>query len=265
MAEACRTYGNTPYNIVLVHGGPGAVGEMAAVAMKLASDFGVVESLHRALTIHDQIGELLHVINKETTPPVYLIGFSWGAWLSILFTAEYSYLVKKLILIGCGPLEAKYAREIYNTRVNRLDPTDQKKFKTLLDSLVHQHIKEVSSAFDELSHLIEKTDSYDPVFSSVDKTDIHTEVFTSIWKEAEIFRKEGVLLGNLKQINIPIHGIHGDYDPHPAAGIINPLKQFKKDFQYEILKHCGHTPWIERQAQARFYEILQQNISDKMN
>ena len=29
----CRTWGNPPYTVAVIHGGPGAAGEMAAVAV----------------------------------------------------------------------------------------------------------------------------------------------------------------------------------------------------------------------------------------
>jgi pimeloyl-ACP methyl ester carboxylesterase len=88
-------------------------------------------------------------------------------------------------------------------------------------------------------------------------------VFTSIWKEAEILRKEGKLLEAVQKIDIPIGVIHGDYDPHPAAGVIEPFQQFNKNLQYEILRQCGHKPWTEKQARSRFYDLLREIISGK--
>ncbi len=49
-----------------------------------------------------------------------MIGFSWGAWLSLILAAQYPYLVSRLILIGCGPLEEKYVPKIMETRLSRL-------------------------------------------------------------------------------------------------------------------------------------------------
>lgn len=261
MDQAFRKYGLVPYNVVLVHGGPGAVGEMAEVARTLATDYGIIESLHRELTIRNQLRGLSDVIEKESTEPVVLIGFSWGAWLSILFVSEFKQYVKKLILIGCGPLEAEYAADIYKTRLSRLIKSDQKQFRTILDSLADQKIQDLSSAFEELSMLIQKTDNYDRFSDSSATAEIHPEVFISIWKEADFLRKEGKLIDAIKKIDIPLHVIHGDYDPHPAAGIIKPLQIINKDFQYEILIHCGHKPWIEKYARSRFYELLREIIS----
>jgi pimeloyl-ACP methyl ester carboxylesterase len=261
LEQVYRTYGKALRNIVLVHGGPGAVGEMAEVARALESDFGVIETLHRALTISDQIGELQYSIEKETTKQVYLIGFSWGAWLSLLFTSKHKQYVKKLILIGCGPLEAKYAKEIYDTRLARLNEQEQKTFKSLIGSLSKQTEQDHHSIYDELGILIRKTDCFDPLHSNESNIEIFPEVYGSVWQEADKLRKEGKLVNTLKNFDVPIYVLHGNYDPHPVAGILNPLRQYKKDFQYEILQQCGHKPWIEKHARTRFYYLLRENIS----
>lgn len=256
-----RKYGNPPYNVVLVHGGPGAVGEMAEVAKELSNEFGVIETFHRTESIHGQINELNTAIESETKQPVYLIGFSWGAWLSILYTADHQTTVKKLILIGCGPLEAKYAAAIYKTRLSRLDASERVRFKSMLNSLERQVVKNLSVLFNELSQFILRTDCYNPVKNSNEDEDILPEVFISIWKEAEVLRENGTLLNTLNKIKIPIHVIHGDYDPHPVEGVIKPLQKLKGDFEHTILKYCGHKPWIESKARSRFYDLLSKYLS----
>jgi pimeloyl-ACP methyl ester carboxylesterase len=50
--------------------------------------------------------------------------------------------------------------------------------------------------------------------------------------------------------------IHGDYDPHPTEGVREPLSKVLKDFRFIMLEHCGHLPWIEREAREGFFELL---------
>ncbi len=38
-------YGTPPYQIAVIHGGPGAAGEMTPVAQELSIDYGVLEPL----------------------------------------------------------------------------------------------------------------------------------------------------------------------------------------------------------------------------
>jgi hypothetical protein len=50
-----RTYGITPYSIAVIHGGPGAPGQMAPVARELSRDYGVLEPLQTATTLDGQV------------------------------------------------------------------------------------------------------------------------------------------------------------------------------------------------------------------
>ncbi len=51
-----RKYGKAPFKVAVIHGGPGAPGEMAPVARELSSVSGVLEPLQTATTIEGQIG-----------------------------------------------------------------------------------------------------------------------------------------------------------------------------------------------------------------
>lgn len=69
-------------------------------------------------------------------------------------------------------------------------------------------------------------------------------------------RRSGALLGLAQQILCPVVALHGDCDPHPAEGVEKPLSNVLREFRFILLKHCGHTPWIERQACEEFYAAL---------
>src|SRR4030043_566948 len=97
--ENLRKYGHEPFKVAVIHGGPGAPGEVAPVARELSSDMGVLEPLQTAKTIEEQIQELRAILEKNGDIPVTLIGFSWGAILPFIFAARNSLLVRKLILI----------------------------------------------------------------------------------------------------------------------------------------------------------------------
>ncbi|HET8687698.1 MAG TPA: alpha/beta fold hydrolase [Methanosarcina sp.] len=85
---------------------------MAPVAREFSAFRGVLEPLQTAVTLAGEIGELKDVLEENGDLPVILIGFSWGAMLSFIFTARHPQFVKKLILIGSGPYEEKYAVNI---------------------------------------------------------------------------------------------------------------------------------------------------------
>ncbi len=88
-----RLYGQDPFSLVLVHGGPGAAGSMSILADNLSEEMGVIESLQTKLTIDDLIEELHQDIVGSTKNKVTLVGHSWGAMLSLLFTNRYPKIV----------------------------------------------------------------------------------------------------------------------------------------------------------------------------
>src|SRR5436190_1715207 len=132
-----RCYGGPPYEIVMVHGGPGAPGEMGPVAERLSQMMGkgVLEPLQKASSLEGQIAELRDVICQECQAPVTLIGWSWGAMLGWMMTAHNADLVKKLILVSSGPFESHYAREIMPTRLSRLSQERREELEILMKRL----------------------------------------------------------------------------------------------------------------------------------
>lgn len=234
---------------------------MAPVAQELSAEWGVLEPLQSAMSIVGQIEELKVVLEAEATPPVTLIGFSWGAWLSALFSAQYPTLVERLILIASGPFEQKYAVYIQKRRFERLSQDEQAELSQLSESLQDPDIDGKAALFARFGALFSKADSYDPLEHDSDVLEFQPEVFQTVWPEAAELRRNGELLERVKQISCPVLAIHGDYDPHPIEGVEIPLSRILQDFRCHRLRHCGHKPWIERQAKDEFYAILKKGCT----
>ena len=258
--ENLRKYGNLPFTAVLIHGGPGAPGEMAPVARELSTSRGVLEPLQTKATLEGQVRELKAVLEEHANLPVTLIGFSWGAMLSFIFTARYPQFIKKLILIGSGPYEEKYAANIMKTRINRLEKEDWENFLFLTETLNDPSAKNRDEALCSFGTLMSQTDAYDPFPHEDELLECSYEVFKGVWEEASELRSSGKLLQLGKKIMCPVLAIHGDYDPHPFEGVREPLSRVLKDFRFILLEKCGHMPWIEREAKERFYNLLNQEI-----
>jgi len=255
-----KTYGKKPFTVAVIHGGPGAAGEMAPVAKELASLWGVLEPLQTAVSIDGQLIELKSVLEDNGDLPIQLIGFSWGAWLSYLFAAKFPYLVKKLILIGSGSFDEKYAQKIQQTRLDRLSEDDQKYYHSLIEILIDHSPENKNKALHQLGDLCEKIDTFEPIDIEIPKIDFRADIFQSVWKEAATLRRSGKLLERGKKIQCPVVAIHGDYDPHPAEGVQQPLAAILNDFRFILLKNCGHKPWIERWAKEEFYRVLRDEL-----
>jgi len=251
--------------VALIHGGPGAAGEMAPVAGVLSDDVGVLEPMQTLRSLDGQVEELRAVLEKAGGGPITLAGFSWGAWLSFIFAARHPELVKKLILIGSGPFEEKYTHTITEARFARLDASGRAEAGELIKLVEGPDAPGRAEAFERLGRLLERTDAYDPdpdAGRQPDPVILDADIFQKVWKEAADFRRCGCLIACAGLIKCPVTAIHGDFDPHPAAGVSGPLSPILKEFNFILLKDCGHKPWIERTAKEKFYEILKSEIAN---
>ena len=158
-----RIYGTPPFTVVVVHGGPGAPGTIAPVARELASSWGVLEPLQTARSLEDQILELGHVVTSQADTPVALIGSSWGAMLSFIVAARFPDLVRKLILIGSGVFEDRYAAGIDVERFRRLGDDERRAANQLIDDLNNPAVIHKNTVMAELGHLFTRTDAFDPL------------------------------------------------------------------------------------------------------
>jgi pimeloyl-ACP methyl ester carboxylesterase len=255
-----RKYGSEPFRIAVIHGGPGTPGEMAPVARELALIGGVLEPLQTAATLEGQVQELSAVLEKNGDIPVTLIGFSWGAMLSFMFAAQYPSFVKKLILVGSGAYEEKYAVNIMITRLSRLNAEERDEAVSLMETINDTAVEDKNTPMARLGKLISKADSYDLLPHDSEILECQYDVYHSVWEQARELRTSGKLLELGKRIQCPVVAIHGNYDPHPYEGVKDPLSRIIKDFRFILLEKCGHCPWIERSVRERFYNILKEEI-----
>jgi pimeloyl-ACP methyl ester carboxylesterase len=255
-----RTYGKAPYSIAVIHGGPGAPGEMAPVAEELSATYGVLEPIQTGRTVEEQVEELKDILKDSAVLPVTLIGFSWGAMLSFVFAARNPSFMKKLILVGSGVFEDRYAVNIMKTRTGRLSEEERTRLNYLSEALNDPANLEKNADFARLGELLSKADSYDPLFQKSEAIECQYDIYESVWKEAEQVRTSGDLLRMGSRIRCPVVAIHGDYDPHSAEGVEIPLSGVLNDFRFILLERCGHRPWYERHAKERFYAILKSEL-----
>ena len=246
--------------MAVIHGGPGVPGEMAPVARQLSTGWGILEPLQTAISLKGQVQELRSVLEENGSLPMILVGHSWGAWLIFILTAQCPSLAKKLILVGSGPFEEKYASRLMETRLSRLNEEEKKEVFSLMEILNSPETDNESTAMTKLGKLMNKTDTYASLPHNGETLNCQQEVFQKVWPEANELRKSGKLLQLGKQIICPVVAIHGDYDPHPPEGVKDPLSRILKNFRLVTLKNCGHEPWIEPYAKDKFYKVLKEEL-----
>lgn len=260
-----RLYGNPPYTLSLLHGGPGAPGEMAPVARELSSVTGVLEPLQTKPTIDGQVEELREVLESNVNLPSIIAGYSWGAWLGLIFTARYPAMVRKLILISSGPFDARYAEEMFAVRLSRLSEEERTEALGLIEKINDPSLRNAEAPMARLGALFDKTDTCEALPVPHEGPGFDQRIYDGIWPEAEKLRSSGELLAMAGRVKCPVIAIHGDYDPHPAEGVRGSLSHVVPDFRFYLLKKCGHTPWRERYARDEFYRILKENITDDID
>lgn len=258
--NSIRIHGSAPYSVALVHGGPGAAGEMAPVAAALSRHAGILELHQTKYSIDELVTEMKEQLLESGHPPLTVIGYSWGAWLGFLFAARHSELVRKLILIGSGPFEDAYAKEMMSTRMNRLSSEERGEWNDMMSRL---GAGEALPDLTRLDQLMTKADTYEPLedAAQAEPLAVNAEQHERIWAEASALRSSGQLLEYGKGIACPVVAIHGEHDPHPYQGVFAPLTDVLNGITCILLPRCGHTPWKERHASHPFYDILGNEIN----
>ncbi len=262
--ESFRTHGSPPFRVAVVHGGPGAAGEMAPVARRLSSAHGVLEPLQTAVTLDGQVEELCRVLRRHATAPVTLVGHSWGAWLVVILAARHLELPRKLILVASGPFEDRWVAGIDATRAQRLSLREGAEYLSIVDSL-RRNSPGAETLLPRLGELAARADTFvplevDPPLDPQAPQASLTRVYAGVWPEAARLRSSGELLRLAGLVTCPVVALHGEHDPHPVAGVQEPLARVVRGFRMVVLERCGHTPWRERHAAERFFKLLQEEI-----
>lgn len=259
-----RSYGQPPFTLAVLHGGPGAAGEVAPVARELAGyGWSVLEPLQTRQTLRGQVQELAAVLVKHASQPFTLVGFSWGAWLAWLLAAECPRLVGRLVLISCPGFRPEDGTLAQTARLARMDERQRRAYASIAEKLYQAPPSAQDALFARLGALMERIDAYDPAQEVKKNIQYRYQVYRGVWPEADALRKNGCLLDLAGRILCPVVALHGDHDPHPAEGVRLPLSERLSDFRFVLLPRCGHKPWIERQAREVFYARLNEAVSSQ--
>ena len=252
-----RKYGNAPFTVAVLHGGPGAPGYMAPVAEELSNTKGILEPLQSLDSLDGQIEELKNQLTDHADPPVVLIGSSWGAVLALFLATRYPALAKKLVLVGSAVFDAESSSSIEQRRIERLSEEKRQRLQIIESELDNAQKDKQKELFAEWGDILSGADIYDPIGKGPDVIEVQPEIFNKVWPDYVLLRDKPEYLKNeFSKISIPVIVIHGDYDPHPIEGIQSFLENCLENVHFHLLSNCGHYPWLERQARSEFYTIL---------
>jgi pimeloyl-ACP methyl ester carboxylesterase len=235
---------------------------VAPLAEELSVRAGVLEPFQAADTVDGQLAELNELIDREANWPVQLIGHSWGAWLSMIYAASFPDKMIRLIMIGSGPFTPEYVSRISVTRNSRLGESERAEFARLEMMLTDPSVPDKELLMKRFSTLVHMADSFDPYPFRDCCVAYQPDIFQSVWTGAAEFRRNGELIRKAGEVTCPVIVIHGNEDPHPWQGVIEPLQGKVRDIKFFRLDHCGHEPWNERQARDKFFRLLKEHIKN---
>lgn len=217
--------------VVVLHGGPAAVGGAAGLAAGLADRFHVLEPWQRGsggppLSVARHV-EDLHALVETLPGPPAIVGESWGAMLALAYAAAHPDAASAVALVGCGTFDPAARAQLAQTLAARA--ADPRPYD--VDPIAPAHQDNLPEPFDEAAH-------------------------RQTWDDMLRLQREGLYPQAFAAIRAPVLMLHGDHDPHPGPMIRDSLRPFIPHLAYRELPQCGHSPWIERQARALFFAIL---------
>lgn len=260
-AVRVRTYGVSGPVIIVLHGGPAALGSAGPLARALADAYQVLEPWQRGssgepLTVARHVADLHKLVQSysgEAKPA--LVGESWGAMLALAYAAAHPAHAGPLVLIGCGMFDTAARARLAQTRAERIDASLREQFDRL-----EQDIPDLEQRLLQWRTLTRPLEEYAPITTRDDEQDVvrpfDLQAHTETWNDMLRLQEEGVYPAAFRAIRSPVLMLHGDYDPHPGPMIRESLAPYLPHLEYYELSRCGHSPWNERFARNEFLTIL---------
>lgn len=257
-----REWGTGEQRVVVVHGGPAAVGDVEPLARELSRRWRVLEPFQRGsdgppLTVAAHVQDLNEYIRDRCgVHRPLLIGHSWGAMLTLAYAAAYSAECVALVLVGCGTFSAASRAEFEERVVARLAASD-------LEALAAASHSEPDDDHRLAAHgrIMTRVFGYDIEELSSDPRPIDAVAHEQTWTDMRRRQNDGTYPAAFAAIQVPVLMLHGDADPHPGQMISEELRRYVRQLEYRELPHCGHSPWLERQARERFFDELENFLS----
>ncbi len=230
---------------------------VAPLARELATDgTGVLEPFQTADSIAGQVAELVRALRTEGEGRSVVVGSSWGAMLAVLTAQRHPELFDRLVLVGSAPFDRRGGERTTATRRARMSDAQRAEFDDLLHACSSPDPARAGAAFARSGDLLLAIDHLDPVVDRLEGVTHQLGLFRSVWGEVEARRDSGTLLDPDACLPCPVVVLHGDHDPHPLAGVVDPLQPLCPELTVHVLDGCGHLPWLERRARERFLTVL---------
>ncbi len=258
-----RVYGTAPYAMALLHGGPDDIGSMACVAERLSDEMGILEPLQSKNTAEALLKELRGQLGAFCDGKIMLLGHSWGAMLSILYAAKFPEDVRALFLVGCPPLEQNYVHLVGRWQQEPWNKEEQETYARTIAEPKQRIEAQKNRLMQELEQITRTSDVHDGEHQNV-----HQDIFPdqqihqALREQAGRLRQEGVFEKALYRIKCPVYVIHGEFDPNPIEGVLEPMQKAGISVKLRTMQNCGHAPFGEAQAKEDFFRLVSELVQE---
>jgi pimeloyl-ACP methyl ester carboxylesterase len=263
-----RTYGISGPTVIVLHGGPAAVGEAAPIARGLAHPFRVLEPWQRGsggdpLTVARHVADLQELVQTRclSSRPA-LVGESWGAMLALAYAAAHPQTAGPIVLIGCGTFDPIARARMTAILEERMDDGLRRQLNRLST--------EYPDAGERLKRQFELTQPlylFDPIVA--DASDEEAPLFdirahSETWADMIRLQETGVYPAAFAAIQSAVLMLHGAYDPHPGQMIRASLQPYLPQLEYREWADCGHKPWLEKAVREEFFVVLREWLTRQL-
>jgi pimeloyl-ACP methyl ester carboxylesterase len=257
-------------SFILLHGGPGMVGNMGPIGEALVDLGQVIDYDQRGtfkspssgpFLVQNHVDDLKYLVEQLALgTECTLIGHSWGAVLGLIFCAQNPSLATKLVLIGSGPLDLD-TRNAMADNIDRLLTSSELETLSGLRAILADKsisLEERIEADFEVMKLITPVYQHDREslngFNFVRRNLIPSYACANDYSE---IRNRGDLELALGSIKTPVVAIHGRSDVIPWEMLFSSLKRtLAQAPQCFEIPDSGHMPWLEKNAQEEFFPVL---------
>src|SRR5947209_12079030 len=222
-----RTYGASGPMVIVLHGGPAAVGSAAPLARGLAASFRVLEPWQRGsgaepLTVTRHVADL-HALVASRCAGVRpaLVGESWGAMLALAYAAAHPAGAGPLVLVGCGTFDPAARARLRATLEERMDDT----LRQRLDRLPEE-CPDPRRQLTQRHALTQSLYAYAPIAAEPEVAagePFDLRAHTETWEDMVRLQAAGVYPAAFAAITSLVLMLHGAYDPHPGSMIRTSL------------------------------------------
>jgi len=255
-----RRYGKAGPLVLVLHGGPAAVGDVAPVAKGISGSFHAVEPWQSGsggvpLTVARHIADLHELATGLSgDSPLAIVGHSWGAMLALCYAAEHPSKAGPIVLVGCGTFDQAARSRMQATIEERMDHDLRDKLRRTSTESTDPRDRFMQT-FKLTRHLFD-FDPIDPCPEKEGSEPFDIVAHEETWNDMVRLQADGIYPSLFEAIESPVLMLHGQYDPHPGKMIRDSLIRYLPQLEYHEWERCGHSPWIEKSAREVFFSEI---------